>query len=92
MRGVRVASLLINDPQVLVHGKPLISRQSEGILLPVPPLPVPKWWMAGGVIPVSLHQQQCFAGGRWRCERWVSPISLRDLGARGTSVCKLPLW
>lgn len=39
VRGVRVASLLINDAQALVHGNPFIIRQ---ILPPIPPLPVSK--------------------------------------------------
>lgn len=42
VRGVCVASLLINDAQALVPGNPLVSSQSKGILLPVPPLPAPK--------------------------------------------------
>lgn len=42
MRGVCVASLLINDAQALVPGNPLVSSQSKGILLPVPPLPAPR--------------------------------------------------
>lgn len=76
VRGVCVASLLINDAQALVLVIPLLAVRARGFycLFLLCLLPSDGW--LGGVIPVSPHQQQYFAAERWRRLLGVPPFSV----------------
>lgn len=81
----------MNDAQALIRGNPFVSGQSKGVLLPAPRLRAPSWWLAGvggdpSVPPTSVLQPQ--DGDVSAGSPIVSPLSLQDLGARDTGVCK----